>query len=57
MARKRRAKLNYSMGLPGSSSAREVLDWPGPGTVFDSRLEDGVMKTVLRNWLQHMMPA
>lgn len=47
-------KLNYTMGMHGTNAARIVPDWPGPGTVYDSRLEDGVMKTMLRTWVRHM---
>jgi PAH dioxygenase large subunit len=53
-ARKNDATLNYTMGLPGMSEAKQVADWPGPGTVYDARLEDGVQRTILRNWLQRM---
>lgn len=54
VVRLRNAKLNYAMGRPGASIAKVIDDWPGPGTAIDSRLEDGVMKTVLRNWLAWM---
>jgi len=45
-------KLNYGMGMGTSSAgtARVVEDFPGPGLVFDTRLEDGTSKTILRRW-------
>ena len=48
------ATLNYSMGLPGMGIAKAITDWPGPGIVYDHRLEDGVQRTILRNWLNRM---
>lgn len=47
-------KVNYGMGIPGETIAKVVTDWPGPGIVLDSRLEDGTMKTIYRNWLKYM---
>lgn len=47
-----RLTLNYEMGLPGVSDAKVIEDWPGPGTVFDSRLEEGVLRTFFRSWLR-----
>jgi phenylpropionate dioxygenase-like ring-hydroxylating dioxygenase large terminal subunit len=48
--------LNYEMGLPGKSDAAVIPDWPGPGTVYDSRLEEGVLRTFLRSWVKAMTP-
>jgi len=48
------ALLNYEMGLEGMSDARRITDWPGPGIVFDSNLEEGVQRTFLRHWLADM---
>lgn len=54
MARLRGATLNYTMGDPEFTDVRVVTDWPGPGRILDSRLEDGVQKTILRHWLELM---
>jgi phenylpropionate dioxygenase-like ring-hydroxylating dioxygenase large terminal subunit len=53
-ARSRDALLNYEMGLPGMSEATIIPDWPGPGVVYNSRLEEGVMRTFYRTWLRWM---
>ena len=46
--------LNYEMGLPGVSDAKVMPDWPGPCVVYDSRLEEGVLRTFFRSWLRWM---
>lgn len=46
--------LNYQMGLPFMSEARPMNDWPGPGTVFDSNLEEGVQRTFFNHWIREM---
>jgi phenylpropionate dioxygenase-like ring-hydroxylating dioxygenase large terminal subunit len=46
-----RLKLNFEMGLRGMSDAKVIPDWPGPGVVYDSRLEEGTHRTFLRHWL------
>ena len=48
------ATLNYAMGLPGMGNISRIPDWPGPGVVYNQRLEDGVQRTILRNWLNRM---
>ncbi len=53
-AAKAGARLNYQMGLEGMSDARPIPDWPGPGVVYDSNLEEGVQRTFLRHWLREM---
>jgi phenylpropionate dioxygenase-like ring-hydroxylating dioxygenase large terminal subunit len=53
-ARASGATLNYTMGQDPGSAARLVSDWPGPGDAYSSRLEDDLMKTLLRNWHKHM---
>lgn len=53
-AAKARLTLNYQMGLNGMSDARQIPDWPGPGTAYDSNLEEGVQRTFLRHWLREM---
>ncbi|MGF6595534.1 hypothetical protein P3T23_000241 [Paraburkholderia sp. GAS448] len=42
--------LNYQMGLPGVGIAKRVPEgeWPGPGVVYDSRFEEGVMRNMYR---------
>lgn len=47
-------RLNYQMGLAGMSEARVMTDWPGPGVVYDSNLEEGVQRTFFRHWRQAM---
>lgn len=49
--------LNYEMGLNGMSDLKTIETWPGPGTVYDSRLEDGVQRTFFRHWLREMIRA
>ena len=51
------AKLNYQMGLEWMSQARLLKDWPGPGVVYDSNLEEGVERTFFRHWLREMLRA
>lgn len=53
-ARKAGAMLNYQMGLGSVGAAPELHDWPGPGRVYDTNLEEGVQRTFLRHWLQSM---
>jgi phenylpropionate dioxygenase-like ring-hydroxylating dioxygenase large terminal subunit len=50
-AKKQRLTLNFEMGLDGMSDAKIIPDWPGPGIVYDSRLEEGTHRTFLRHWL------
>jgi len=53
-ARTRDLRLHYGMGLPGIGSARVVEDFPGPGTVFWPRYEEGVQRNFYRGWFQAM---
>lgn len=53
-ARVNNYKLNYQMGSPGMGSSNRVPDWPGPGTAFDTRYEDGVQRNLLMNWVRYM---
>lgn len=46
--------LNFQMGMEGMSQARRMKDWPGPGVVYDSNLEEGVQRTFFQSWLQNM---
>jgi len=48
------AKLNYSMAHPALGGPPPMRDFPGPGVVYNQRLEDGVQRTILRNWLNRM---
>lgn len=41
-------KLNYQMGLPGVGIAHAVNDWPGPGTAYWPRYEEGVQRNFYR---------
>ncbi|GAA5190220.1 aromatic ring-hydroxylating dioxygenase subunit alpha [Rugosimonospora acidiphila] len=52
-ARRIGAKLHYAMGLD-DGSAQVMEDFEGPGTVYDTRLEDGVQRTLYRRWLQEI---
>jgi phenylpropionate dioxygenase-like ring-hydroxylating dioxygenase large terminal subunit len=49
-ARMSGAMLNYEMGMDPTSAARLIPNWPGPGDVYTSRLEDDLAKMLLRNW-------
>jgi hypothetical protein len=42
------------MGLPHMSLARVLDDWPGPGVVYNSNLEEGVQRTFFRHWIREM---
>jgi hypothetical protein len=42
--------LNYQMGMEGMSEAKVLADWPGPGTAYDSNLEEGVQRTFFNHW-------
>jgi nitrite reductase/ring-hydroxylating ferredoxin subunit len=46
--------LNFEMGLSGMSNAAVMADWPAPGRVYDSRLEEGTHRTFLRHWLSEI---
>jgi phenylpropionate dioxygenase-like ring-hydroxylating dioxygenase large terminal subunit len=48
------AKLNYTMSHPAFGGEQPMRDAPGPGVVFNRRLEDGVQRTILRNWIGRM---
>ena len=54
-ARRTAAPLNYEMGLPDCSDVRPIADWPGPGTVYATGLEEGVQRTFLRHWLRALL--
>lgn len=43
-------KLNYQMGMNGVGIAEQVPqgEWPGPGVVYKSRFEEGVMRNMYR---------
>ena len=53
-ARAHDLKLNYQMGQQGMSDANVMDDWPGPGTVYDTNLEDGVQRTFFNHWYRAM---
>jgi hypothetical protein len=53
-AGKTKMRLNYQMGLPHMSVARVLDDWPGPGVVYNSNLEEGVQRTFFRHWIREM---
>ena len=53
-AKRQNVNLNYEMGLEGMSEARVMNDWPGPGVVYDSNLEEGVQRTFWRHWSRAM---
>jgi len=54
LARRGVAMLNFQMGMPGMSEAALLPDWPGPGTAWNTNLEEGVQRTFFRHWLQSM---
>lgn len=47
-------KLNYQMGLEGIGAVEQVSDWPGPGTVYFPRFEEGVQRSLWTEWLKYM---
>jgi phenylpropionate dioxygenase-like ring-hydroxylating dioxygenase large terminal subunit len=47
-------ELNYQMGMPGMSEAAIDEEWPGPGTAWDTNLEEGVKRTFHYNWYKAM---
>lgn len=49
-ARSAKLRLNFQMGMPGVSVANIMSDWPGPGIVYDTNLEEGVQRTFFRHW-------
>ncbi len=49
-------KLNYQMGMPGIGIAHPVSEWPGPGTVYWTRYEEGVQRNLFR-FYHDMMTA
>jgi phenylpropionate dioxygenase-like ring-hydroxylating dioxygenase large terminal subunit len=53
-AKQQNIMLNYQMGLAGMSEAKIIADWPGPGIVYDSNLEEGVQRTFWRHWSRAM---
>lgn len=56
-AKSQNVALNYQMGLEGMSDAKIMSDWPGPGVVYDSNLEEGVQRTFWRHWSRAMTNA
>lgn len=54
-SRKNDVQLNYQMGYEFMSDAEVITDWAGPGVVYDSRLEEGVMRTFHKKWLEYML--
>ncbi len=53
-AKRQKVNLNYEMGLEGMSDAKVMSDWPGPGIVYDSNLEEGVQRTFWRHYSRAM---
>jgi phenylpropionate dioxygenase-like ring-hydroxylating dioxygenase large terminal subunit len=53
-AKRHDVMLNYQMGLDGMSDAKVMRNWPGPGIVYDSNLEEGVQRTFWRHWSRAM---
>jgi len=46
--------LNFQMGLESMTKSRLLEGWPGPGTAYDTNLEEGVQRTFYRHWLTSM---
>ena len=42
------------MGLDGIGEAGLLEDWPGPGTAWDTNLEEGTQRTFFRHWFRAM---
>jgi phenylpropionate dioxygenase-like ring-hydroxylating dioxygenase large terminal subunit len=47
-------RLNYQMGTPGVGTAERMPDWPGPGTAFNTRYEEGNMRNLVETWVRYM---
>ena len=54
LARRGTARLNFQMGLDGIGEAGLLEDWPGPGTAWDTNLEEGTQRTFFRHWFRAM---
>ncbi len=54
-ARRGQAYLNYQMGMEGMSEASQMPEWPGPGTAWNTNLEEGVQRTFYGHWLRRML--
>jgi len=46
--------LNYRMGMEGVGIAHRVEDWPGPGTAYWTRYEEGVQRNMYRYYADMM---
>ena len=53
-ARSADLRLNYQMGMPDMSECNVMSDWPGPGVVYDTNLEEGVQRTFFQHWYKAM---
>lgn len=53
-ARTAELQLNYQMGMASMSDGNILRDWPGPGVVYDTNLEEGVQRTFFRHWHKAM---
>jgi PAH dioxygenase large subunit len=47
-------EMNYKMGMEGVSDAAIDTDWEGPGTAWDTNLEEGTCRTFHGNWQKAM---
>ncbi len=54
-AKRFNVKLNFQMGFDWMSDTRPRNDWGGPGTAYDSNLEEGTQRTFWRSWLKTML--
>jgi hypothetical protein len=46
--------MNYQMGMEAASDASIEDDWEGPGTPWDTNLEEGTCRTFHGNWQKAM---
>lgn len=53
-AEKHGFEMNYQMGLPEMEGASIDEDWEGPGTAWDTNLEEGTCRTFHGNWYKSM---
>jgi nitrite reductase/ring-hydroxylating ferredoxin subunit len=53
-ADKHNLKMNYQMGMDAAGDASIEDDWDGPGTPWDTNLEEGTCRTFHGNWRKAM---
>jgi phenylpropionate dioxygenase-like ring-hydroxylating dioxygenase large terminal subunit len=52
---KKNMNLNLQMGMEGMGVAKQVMDWPFPGTAYYPRYEEGNQRHLYRHYLKEML--